>query len=195
MISPLAAVTTSPHARAHLASALLAALLLVLIGTGLYGCSEIEQQSARLEDRTFELQSIAARLKTRGPGLARAERTLSADPFLPGATPVLAANAMQRRIVALAESCGVTLKTIGTEPSTDTDRDALPHVTLQATASARIAGLQKLIYRIETEAPFVLVDEVSLRGPQATSAGTEPSLDPELEVELRLIGYLHRKEG
>jgi hypothetical protein len=197
MIAALSAFTTSPHARAHLASALLAAQLLVLIGAGLYGCSEIEQQSARLEDRTFELQSIAARLKTRGPGLARAERTLSADPFLPGATPILAANAMQRRIVALAESCGVTLKTIGTEPSSDTDRDALPHVTLQATASARIAGLQKLVYRIETEAPFVLVDEVSLRGPQATAAGTgtEPSLDPELEVELRLIGYLHRKEG
>ena len=196
MISPLAAVTTSPHARAHLASAVLAALVLVLVGVGLYGCGEIEQQSARLEDRTFELQSIAARLKTRGPGLARAERTLSADPFLPGATPTLAANALQRRIVALAESCGVTLKTIGTEPSAETDRDALPHVTLQATATARIAGLQKLLYRIETEPPFVLVDEVSLRGPQASAAaGAEPSLDPELEVELRLIGYLHRKEG
>lgn len=191
----IAAFTTSPHRRAHLAAALLGGVVVVLLGAALWAGSDLDHRAELIEDRRFELQSIAARIKARGPGLARAERTLSGDPFLPGATPTLAANALQRRIVALAEENGVTLRTIGAEPSSETEPGGLPHVTLQASASARVSALQALLYRIETEAPFVLVDEVAIRAPQAGPNAAETSRDPELEIELRLIGYPKRKEG
>lgn len=191
----IAAFTTSPNRRAHLATAILGGLVVVLLCAGLWGWSDLSRQAAHIEERRFDLQAIAARLKARGPGLARAERTLAADPFLPGATATLAANGFQRRIVALAEDSGVTLKTIGAEPAADDDKDGLPHVVLQASATARIAGLQKLLHHIETEAPFVLVDEVSIRAPQAPAEGRSASRDPDLEIELRLFGYLERKGG
>jgi Flp pilus assembly protein TadG len=98
----IAALAASPHRRAHLAVALLGVIVVVLAGAALWAWSDLDQRATLVEDRRFELQGIAARLKARGPGLARAERTLSGDPFLPGATPTLAANALQRRIVALA---------------------------------------------------------------------------------------------
>ncbi len=191
----IAALAASPHRRAHLAVALLGAIVVVLAGAALWAWSDLDQRATLVEDRRFELQGIAARLKARGPGLARAERTLSGDPFLPGATPTLAANALQRRIVALAEASGVTLRTIGAEPASDTEPGGLPHVLLQASASARIAAVQALLYRIETEAPFVLVDEVQIRAPQGNTPNAAGSRDPELEVELRLIGYPKRTEG
>lgn len=187
----IAAFTTSPHRRAHLASAGLAVLLVILAGLAVAARSDLSDRAAALEDRRFELATLVKRLEARGPGVARAEQALAADPFLPGATPTLAANALQRRIVALAEECGVALRTIGTEATVDVEAGALRHVSLQASAGARIAALQTLLYRIETEAPFVLVDEVTIRAPQGTAVGR----DPELEVELRLIGYPKRTEG
>ena len=191
----LPSLATSPHRRAILASALLGAIVLLIVGVALLARLALDERAAGLEERRAELQVLASRLKARGPGLARAERTLSADPFLPGATPALAANGLQTRIVALAESCGVTLRTIGAEPATDTEPDGLPRVILQASAATRVAGLQRLLYRNETEAPFVLVDEVALRMAQTTTDdGAGPSLDPELEVDLRLVGFPRRKE-
>jgi len=185
------ALTLSPHRRAVTASALLAGLLVLIVGVGLWGWSDLSAESEAIEMRQAEVQAIAERVRARGPGLARAERTLAADPFLPGATPTLAANALQRRIVALAEDAGVVLKTIGAEPAA-VETGTLPSVLLQASATARIAALQKLLYRIETETPFVLVDEVALRAPQGRDQTAAPSLDPELDVELRLIGYPKR---
>jgi hypothetical protein len=192
----IAALAASPHRHALMASALLGAIVTLAIGLGLYAWSDVAERAARLEDRRFEVQAIAARLRARGPELARTERTLAADPFLPGATPTLAANAFQRRIVAVAEEAGVTLKTIGAEPAGDVEAGELPHIVLQASATARVGPLQAFLYRIETEAPFVLVDELTIRAPQAPAGGNAaPSLDPDLEVELRLYGYPARKEG
>ena len=192
----IGALSTSPHRNAMLASALLGVIVVALIGLGLHAWSDVGERAARLEDRRFEVQAIAARLRARGPELARSERALAADPFLPGATPTLAANAFQRRIVALAEEAGVTLKTIGAEAATEVEAGELPHIVLQTNATARNAALQAFLYRIETEAPFVLVDELTIRAPQAPAGGNAaPSLDPELEVELRLFGYPSRKEG
>ena len=190
------ALTLSPHRRAVMASAVLAGLLVVIVGVGLWGWSDLAAQSEAIEARQAEVQAIAERVRARGPGLARAERTLAADPFLPGATPTLAANAFQRRIVAVAEEAGVTLKTIGAEAAGDLEAGELPHIVLQASATARVGALQAFLYRIETEAPFVLVDDLTIRAPQAPAGGaTAPSLDPELEVDLRLFGYPSRKEG
>lgn len=191
----IAASTASPHRRAHLASAVLGAIVLVLVAAGVVAKNDLDAREAMLEEKRFELRSLVKRLEARGPGLARAEQALSADPFLPGATPTLAANALQRRVVALAEDCGVRLRTIGAETATDVDPGALPHVTLQLSAGARIAAVQKLLYRIETEAPFILVDEATIRAPQAAGPAGSAARDPELEIELRLIGYLGRKEG
>jgi hypothetical protein len=187
----IAAFTSSPHRRAHLASVLLAAVVVGLAGLGLAAVVDLASRATMLEERRFELRSLVKRLEARGPGAARAQQTLAADPFLPGATPTLAANALQRRIVATAEETGVVLRTIGVETAPGTDPGELPRVTLQASAAARIGALQALLYRIETESPFVLVDEVTIRAPQGDTAGR----DPELDVELRLIGYLRRKEG
>jgi hypothetical protein len=190
----IATFTSSPHRRAYLASLALAGLVAILAVAGLVATLDLGARETLLEQRRTEMRAIVKRLAARGPEMARAERALSADPFLPGATPTLAANALQRRIVSLAEATGVTLRTIGTE-TIDAADGALPHVTLQATATARIAALQTLLYRIETEAPFVLVDELSLRAPQIENRGGVPSRDPDLEVDLRLIGYLRRNGG
>jgi hypothetical protein len=191
----IATFAATPHRRAYLASALLGALIVLAIGTAIFAWVDLGTETATLEARRDELQTIAARMRAREPGMARAERTLSADPFLPGATPTLAANAMQSRIVALAEECGVTLRSIGTETVTEVDPGVLPHVTLQAATNARIAAVQKFLYRVETELPFVLVDEVAIRSNRTEPPAGAAALDPELEVDLRLIGYLHRKEG
>ncbi len=188
-------LAATPHRRAIVASAVLGAILLGLLVAAVLGWLSLADRSDLLDRRWVELQATAARARARGPGLARAERTLAADPFLPGDGPSQAANGLQTRIVALAEACGVTLKTIGAEPVVDVEPGTLPHVNLQASAVGRIAALQKLLYRIETEAPFVLVEDVTARAPQGGGGGLGFSRDPELEVELRLVGYLHRKGG
>lgn len=191
----LAAFAASPHRRAIVASAILAAILLALLVAAILGGLALADRTDLLDRRWAELQSTAARAKARGPGLARAERTLAADPFLPGDGPSQAANGLQTRIVALAEACGVTLKTIGAEAVVEVEPGTLPHVNFQASAVGRIAALQKLLYRIETESPFVLVEDVTLRAPPGGGGGLGFSRDPELAVELRLVGYLHRKGG
>jgi general secretion pathway protein M len=189
------ALGAPPARRAVIAVAVLATILAALLASAVAAWLSLARQEVLLEDRRFDLASIAGRVKARGPGLARAERTLATDPFLPGATPVLAVNALQRRIVGLAEETGITLRTIGGEPGPAPEAGALPTVTLQASARAPIAALQKFLYRIETEAPFVLVDEVGLRAPTTGADRRVGSADPELEIEIRLIGYLRRRES
>lgn len=191
-MNAFAALLASPHRRPILASAILVAGLGLVAVVVLLAWLGVGERADLLETRRFELQATAARVKARGPGLARAERTLAADPFLPGATATLAANGLQRRVVALAEDAGVTLQTIGAETATEVDAGELPHVTLQASAEAPIAAVQKLLYRLETETPFVLIDSVTIRGPQVTNDGGVIDPDPRLRVELRLIGFLHR---
>lgn len=192
----IAGLFTSAHRRAHGASALLGGLIAAFALAGVLAAVDLGDREATLDQRRLELRAIVKRLEARGPELARAERTLAADPFLPGATPTLAANALQRRVVAVAEESGVALRTIGAETgSGDADAGGLPRVTLQATAGARIAALQKFLYRIETEAPFVLVEDLSLRGPPSTPQGESAARDPELEIDVRLVGFLKRSGG
>lgn len=171
--------------RVYAALGLLAALVAAL-GLALFvGWSELADAQLERDSRQAELDILQRRTVVKQ---ATAEERLLADPFLEGATGALAANALQQRVAGLVEEIGGKLSSIAVEPPSD-EPDARARVVVQASADMDTAALQQLLFRLETGAPFLFVQQLTVqRVTEEASAGDRPQM---LHVDLRIAGYQH----
>lgn len=176
----MTAVTPS---RVYAALGLLALLILGL-GLGLFiGWSELGDAQLERDSRQAELDILQRRTAVKQ---ADAAERLLADPFLEAATGALAANALQQRIAGLVEEIGGKLSSIAVEPPSD-EPDARARVVVQASADMDTDALQQLLFRLETGAPFLFVQQLTVqRVSEEAGAGDRPQL---LHVDMRVAGY------
>lgn len=110
------------------------------------------------------------------------------DYLVPGASSALAAAAMQQRLQELAQTQqGRVLSTRVGKPQADADFE---QITINARLQIDLAGLQALLYHLETQAPYLFVRNLHVyrqlgrRADQATD-----QLDVQLDIDgLRLAG-------
>lgn len=169
-----------------------AALVALAGGLSLLAMTAGERAEAVASEQAT-LEALTARVRDRSPAAVRAERLLGGDPFLGETSATLAVNAMQRRLASLAGECGVALQTIGRDETREAGFPGLTAVALRIEAQASVAATQKLLYRLETESPFVLVDEIHLRPVERTDAGAE--VGRRLSIELVAVGFRRHGEG
>jgi general secretion pathway protein M len=111
------------------------------------------------------------------------------DALLNGESSGILGADLQRRITDLARHNGMALRSTQVLPAR---RDAdLTVVGLEASLHGEIAGLRNLLYAIETGAPVLLVDALSVKTAATPEAGMRPVA---LEITLKVRGYGAAKE-
>lgn len=177
--------------KAQGALAVLAILLLALVGGLFFVKAEADAAWSAVEAKAAELEALRQRMRTGGPRPQGA--TVEGEPFLEGATYALAANALQQRIVGLVEASGGILITVGVERADALD-DAGRRVTVQATAELSNNGLQQVLYSLEAEQPLLFVDSLAVTPARGSGAEGQEQKPRRLSVDLRVSGY-YREAG
>lgn len=166
------------------------AVLLVGLGSGLWFAKQGADASLlELEAKSTSLDALKKRLLI--PARPATDHSAEVNEFLEGANYALAANGMQNRIVELIESSGGTLVTVGVDPADDTQTSPGKRVVVQVVAELTNDGLQQLLYRLESERPFILVDTLSVRNAPNRGDGDAGARNPavRLAVDLRAYAY------
>ena len=107
--------------------------------------------------------------------------------FLEGTNPALMTAALQASTQQLAKTADVGLRSSRTLPAAkDGDFEQIG-LDLELTASA--AGLQHLLYDLETAEPVIFVQKLSVRVPENGAATMAADGQPALAVSLRVFSY------
>lgn len=142
-------------------------------------------RDAALQDLQ-RLRTLAGRL----PALRRAATALrTEDPLAPYLIPAensaLAAARIQRRLRSAVQGLGgdvLSTRVLGTEAQT-----ALERITIDARLKLSLAGLQRLLYELQTRPPLLTVDALAVLDRAAGRRGRQ-AVDDRLEITLDLTG-------
>jgi hypothetical protein len=118
-------------------------------------------------------------------------------PFLAEESFALAANALQKRVVGLIEQTEGKLLTVSVEPPITGDEELARRVSVQVTAELTNAGLQKVLYALESAVPFTFVDSFAVSRRETsnpTTPGNEAQTEPRMSVSMSVTGY-RRKDS
>jgi len=177
------------HATAAVSLVLL--FIIALVTTILFTWSIIEAREAEIQARETQLEALKRRATQ--PPRVSSPQARTAEPFFADGF-ALAANELQQRVVGLIENAGGTLITVGIDPPVTADDESGRRVVVQAVAELSNNSLQDLLYHLESEAPFVFVENllVNRLAPRGSGDAEETRVSPRLSVDLRAAGYFKR---
>lgn len=183
----------TPQQRKTLALSLLllaAALVIAIIaGPVLWLHHHYDQEI----EHQVDLLTRYSRVGATGPGLTRQLEALktkdSRSFFLKSTVPALAASEVQEIVKGVAESNGGKIGSMQIPESKDDGN--YRKVTVNIQMSATISAAQKIFYALETQRPYFLLDNVSIRstarwGPRPANA---PGPEQEYAVQFDVAGY------
>ena len=181
-----------PSNRAAWALVVLVGLIVVIAGGVLIAESFADAASLEADAKATMLESLRKRLALP----ARPVSPVSEEnEFLEGGNYALAANALQQRVVGIIEAAGGTLVTVGIDPPTNDDSNAPGRrIVVQVVSELSNDGLQEVLYQLETERPFVMLDTLNVRRLQDRSGGeaNAAAQGVKLAVDFRAYGYVRR---
>jgi general secretion pathway protein M len=138
-------------------------------------------------DRQDVLSRLETRLRSRTDAHGQIQTALApANAFLDAPTPGLAGADLQAYVTRLADR-HAALVSFGVQGSGgDQPADA---IRLEASMDIGLSALQVLLYRLESETPYVFVDSMTVRSANATPA--RGTADSTLRVTLGLRALWH----
>jgi len=179
--------------RASGALVILLVFLLLAGGGAFVGFRIVQDKWLELDVRQTQFDS----LKRRRPASPsnESEKPITVKPFLAEGNFALAANALQKRVVGAIEDSEGKLVTVSVDPPVTGDAELERRVSVQVTAELTNEALQKVLYQLESETPFVFVESFSVSRPALNDAEakTEAHTAPPLSVSLSVTGY--RRKG
>ena len=102
----------------------------------------------------------------------------------------MASNTLQERVVRILEEAGVSVVSINIEPTSSAPDPLGRRLMLQALAEATIDLLQKVLYRLEGEAPALFIDSLLVDRRTTGAADTAGAVSAiRLRIDLRISGY------
>lgn len=142
-------------------------------------------------EQQLDLLARYSRIGATAPSLAQQLETLKIKGargfFLKSPVPALAASEMQEIVKSVAEGNGGKISSMQIpEPKDDGN---YRKVTVNIQMSAKISAAQKIFYALETQHPYLILDNVSIRATawQAQHALNAP--EPEFLVQFDAAGY------
>lgn len=109
--------------------------------------------------------------------------------YLTGATDALAAAELQTRVRQGVVEFGGQLRSTQNLPA-KVDRD-FRRVAVRVQLTANLSSLHHLLFRLESEKPFVFVDSLDVRNRRGTRRQALENFDPQLTIRFDLFGYLN----
>ena len=172
------------------ADALVLAFIIVLVSALLFTWGMIRTTQTEIEARQTQFEA----LKRRAALPAKAANHLqNVDPYFSDGPFALVANELQQRVVGLIEQAGGTLVSVGVDPQVTGEDESSRKAVVQATAEMTNDGLQEVLYQLESQAPFVFVDNLIItRAATRGSGDSEEPTSPRLSVDLRASGYFRK---
>ena len=156
--------------RQFLSALAVVALVALLLGGAASTALALREQQASVVDLTEQLAGLDAREHRLEP---RAGRNPNASPFFEARTVTIAGAALQQRLeaaVSTAHGRMVSSK-VDVAPREDEHR-----VTLSAELTIAQPEMQTLLYDLETGRPYLFVDAIEVRAPEAASEAMRVSL-------------------
>jgi general secretion pathway protein M len=180
------------------ASKLLAvALSLAVLGASyLYIVSPVLAAYRNAEESLVETRGLVERYEGLALGKAvhqdRLEelriRQTGTGSYLSGATDALAAAELQERIRGLVIRHGGQLRSIQNLPARSDG--GFRGIAVRVQFSANLSSFHLLLYELESEKPFVFVDNLDVRNRRGNRQAALKNLDPQLTIRFDLSGYL-----
>ncbi len=138
-----------------------------------------------ITDQSETLASLQSRLSALAAGSKGAQAN-SASVYLPGKTPAIAGAALQRIVANTIEGAGGRLAE--SEISRSESAEEEPGVVkLRVSFDTDIVNLQRIIFGLETGAPILMLQAVTVEA--AETAGASEGESPGLSVVLLVQGY------
>ena len=141
--------------------------------------------AAANRDQAEMLASLQTRLKALAAS-AKGEQADEASIYLPGESPAIAGAALQRIIANTVQAAGGRL--IQSEIARPDATASVPEpgvVNLRTEFETDIVGLQRVIFDLETGAPILMVQAVTIEASQSASDSANPRLSIVLLVRGR----------
>lgn len=134
------------------------------------------------------------RLAAQGPEYSRTLEAVKARQgrrfFLKATAVNLAGAELQEMVRSAVESNGGRLGSIQIgQAREEADRRRIP-VSVQLVAN--VQALQRILHALETQTPYLFVDNLSLRTSVFRGFRPTPGVEPEINVQLDVSGYLAR---
>jgi general secretion pathway protein M len=111
--------------------------------------------------------------------------------YLRGPSDALAAAQLQDRLKAVVEAAGGELRSTRILPAEAVEASpGTRRTALQVQMIVTIDGLAEILYGLEAGQPYLLIDELSVRNQRERRRRGESELEPRLDVNLRLSGFV-----
>ena len=182
----------SPTVRATPSHAVLAAAayVLALLATVAWGTISLTGQDdlrGEIEQKSRFLAELTRRAAAEAPAPGSAGGSRQSGSSIAAPTETIAASELQKRILERVESVGGVVHSVQAEPVKDAAVDGLRRLVAQLSFDSSTTGLQRLLFDLETGAPFMFVDTLVVQ-PAAASAPGARAAD-KLRVNLSTTGY------
>lgn len=142
-------------------------------------------------EQQLDLLGRYVRVGATAPSLARQLEALKARGargfFLKSAVPALAASEVQEMVKSVIESNGAKITSMQIPEHKDDGNFRKVAVNVQM--SARLSAIQKIFYALETQRPYLFLDNVSIRAMAWQAQRSTNVPDPEFLVQFDAAGY------
>jgi hypothetical protein len=178
-----------------LALAVLAAVVLVVFA---FIVEPFVTRSRELSDEIEAERALLGRLQSASlPGLAtkmpgKRAAVDHGEVFLPGGSDPLRLAFLQSRLGKVASDEGAVLKSVRNLPVRD--REGLRLLGVEAQLTASIGQLQRILYALEGDEPYLFVDAIQISPPPLVSQAN-PDQGQNLDVRLGLFGAATGKKS
>jgi len=144
-------------------------------------------------EQQLDLLARYSRIGATAPGLTKQLEALKTKKarsfFLKNSVPALAASEMQELVKGVVESNGGRIVTM--QIPEHKDEGNYRKVTVNIQMYAKISAVQKIFYALETQHPYLILDNVGIRSTArfAPVGVNIPGPEPEFLVQFDVAGY------
>jgi len=148
-----------------------------------------DEDIERTRDLLVRYEAIAATRQTYQRQLEElSSRQVGRGTYLAAESDALASAELQGRIRAAVNAHGGTLRSIQTLPVKS--EGAFLRVSVRVQFTAPMVAFHRVLYGLESEQPFVFVDNLDVRNRRAARRAALEDFDPQLMIRFDLSGYL-----
>lgn len=126
------------------------------------------------------------------------QREAASGGYLPGASDTLAAADLQNRLKSLLSDSGGKLKSMQNIPAVEVK--SLLRITVRVQLTADTDALQQILYGLESDTPYLFVDNVDIRkvtsrSRRRRSSAPAPAANDNLQIRFDVYGYMRAPEA
>lgn len=143
-------------------------------------------------DRLARYRRVAALRPAIEQAISAAEKREGRKYYLKGPSATLAAAELQGMVTRIVEVHKGRVISSQVLPSKDEGKaGAASKVSISIILNASIIPLQMILHTVETQEPYLFIDQLTVRANQGRAYRPQPGVQPEFGVQMTLHGYLN----